>query len=550
MKLLLSLLTCLPLATAQFGVRMTKWRMQEMVEETKKSRAASHARADTDPSLLYPERWIQVPIDHFRNVSQYEPHTNETFALRYWFDATNYKPGGPVITLQSGETSGVGRLPFMTKGIVAQLTQATNGIGVILEHRYYGESLPTKSFSTADLRFLTTEQALADQAFFSQNIVFPGFEDVDLTSKTTPHIAYGGSYAGSFVAFLRLLYPDTFWGAISSSGVPKAIYDYWEYYAPHAEYGPPACIATQQNLIDIIDNIIIRSGSEELTAELKSVFGLSNVTHLDDFADVVSTGISGWQSLNWDPAISSNSVFTYCNTITDTTVRTPATAPLRSRVAALVEAAGYSADANTVTSMLNLIGYVSSSVTSCARRNQTQDQCFGSYDPADYSADDVNQSWRLWPYQYCTEWGYLQTGSGVPADQKPLLSRLIDLPHSSLICNYAFNRTEPPETDRINKYGGYDISFPRLAWVDGETDPWRPAGVHAFDQGAKDRVSTDSEPFILISDAVHHWDENGVFPNQTNSTFPPQRIKDVQAEEARFVKVWLQEFEEYKLNFG
>lgn len=59
-------------------------------------------------------------------------------------------------------------------GIIAQLTQATNGIGVILEHRYYGTSFPTPDISTENLRFLTTEQALADQAYFSKNIKFPG----------------------------------------------------------------------------------------------------------------------------------------------------------------------------------------------------------------------------------------------------------------------------------------------------------------------------------------------------------------------------------------
>jgi hypothetical protein len=60
----------------------------------------------------------------------------------------------------------------LEKGIVAQLTQATHGIGVILEHRYYGAFFPTPGISTEDLRFLTTEQALADQAFFSKNIKF------------------------------------------------------------------------------------------------------------------------------------------------------------------------------------------------------------------------------------------------------------------------------------------------------------------------------------------------------------------------------------------
>ena len=109
-------------------------------------------------------------MDHFHNESLYEPHSNASFNLRYWFDASNYKPGGPVIVLQSGETSGVGRLPFLQKGIVAQLTQATNGIGVILEHRYYGTSFPTPDISTENLRYLTTEQASSDQAYFSRKI--------------------------------------------------------------------------------------------------------------------------------------------------------------------------------------------------------------------------------------------------------------------------------------------------------------------------------------------------------------------------------------------
>lgn len=62
------------------------------------------------------------------------------------------------------------------------------------------------------MRFLTTEQALADTAFFAKNIVFEGFEDEDLTAAKNAYIAYGGSYAGAFVSFLRVQYPDVFWG--------------------------------------------------------------------------------------------------------------------------------------------------------------------------------------------------------------------------------------------------------------------------------------------------------------------------------------------------
>ena len=169
-------------------------------------------RDDVDPSTLYPAYNLSVPIDHFHNESMYEPHSFDSFNLRYFFDATYYQPGGPVIVLESGETSATDRLPYLQKGIVHQLAEATGGIAVILEHRYYGTSFPTPDLSTENLRFLTTQQALADTDFFARNIVFEGLEDQNLTAPNTAYIAYGGSYAGAFVAFLRKTYPDTYYG--------------------------------------------------------------------------------------------------------------------------------------------------------------------------------------------------------------------------------------------------------------------------------------------------------------------------------------------------
>lgn len=77
------------------------------------------------------------------------------------------------------------------------------------------------------LEALTKRRAIADTAYFAQNVVFKGLENQNLTSHTTPYIAYGGSYAGAFVAILRKQYPHVYFGAISSSGVTEAIYDYW-----------------------------------------------------------------------------------------------------------------------------------------------------------------------------------------------------------------------------------------------------------------------------------------------------------------------------------
>ncbi|KAF2090442.1 hypothetical protein K490DRAFT_72025 [Saccharata proteae CBS 121410] len=497
-------------------------------------------RRDIDPSLLYPTHNISVPIDHFHNETAYEPHSNGTFPLRYWFDATYYKAGGPVIVLQSGETDATDRLPYLQKGILHEMAQATNGIGVVLEHRYYGESWPTPDLSTENLRFLTTDQALADQVYFAKNVVFEGRENMTLTAPSTPYIAYGGSYAGAFVAFLRKLYPDVYFGAISSSGVTEAVYDYWEYYEAQRIYGPPDCISTTQKLTNVLDNILIGKANSTYPQQLKDAFGLGNLTYNDDFASALGQGMAYWQSRNWDPAVGDDTFFQFCDNITSDAILYPDTTSLKSTVQELLTVGGYGAQASNLTNrMLNYIGYINlTEVSDCI--GVTQDECLSTHNTTFYEQDDLSQTWRSWPYQYCTQWGFLQTGSGVPANQLPLVSRTLNLEWNSIICRDAFNITTPPDVEAINKHGGYNISYPRLAIIDGQADPWRQATPHAF--AAPNRTSTASEPFILIEGAVHHWDENGLFPNQTTSTLPPMPVADAQKSELQFVQEWMEEW--------
>jgi hypothetical protein len=164
--------------------------------------SALKSKKDYDPSKLYIPFNLSVPIDHFHNETKYAPHDQGTFPLRYWFDSSHYKPGGPVILLAAGETDGGDRLPILQKGIVSILSRATNGIGVILEHRYYGKSFPVPDLSVHSLRFLDTRQALADTEYFARNVRFPGLEGFPLKPDQAPWIVYGGSYAGSFVVYI------------------------------------------------------------------------------------------------------------------------------------------------------------------------------------------------------------------------------------------------------------------------------------------------------------------------------------------------------------
>jgi hypothetical protein len=82
---------------------------------------------------IFQEHWFEQPVDHFTNDSG-------TFRQRYWINIRHFNAtkGGPVFVLDGGETSGKNRLPFLDTGIMDILPKSTGGIGIILEHRYYG----------------------------------------------------------------------------------------------------------------------------------------------------------------------------------------------------------------------------------------------------------------------------------------------------------------------------------------------------------------------------------------------------------------------------
>lgn len=318
--------------------------------------------------------------------------------------------------------------------------------------------------------------------------------------------------------------------------------DFWEYYEPVREYGPPDCILATQKLTNIVDNILIGKHSAILTDELKTAFGLEDVEYDDDFANVLSYGIGGWQGRNWDPAVNDPSFYQYCGNLTSNTTLYPTSSDQTTTVKKLIAAGGYGSQSSLLTTqMLNFIGYVNTTfVLPCEAGGETLDECATTHNETFYALDDITQTWRSWPYQYCSQWGFLQTGSGVPANQLPLISRTITLAYEEIICRDAFNITNQPDVDIINAYGGYDIAYNRLAFIDGEDDPWRGATPHAPE--AKNRTSTTDQPFILIAGAVHHWDENGLFLNETTAELPPEPVASTQMDEMAFVKAWMEEW--------
>ena len=177
----------------------------------------------------YPIYSIDQPIDHFPASDRYLPHDNGTFKQRYYFNASYYKPGGPVFLYIGGETDATERESNIDSGIIQILMQQFNGLGVILENRYYGESYPYSDSSTDHLVYLTTEQTIADNAYFATHVKFPGVA-ADLRAPGTPWILYGGSLAGAQTAFSLKAHGDVLFGGIAASGTIRAILAYPQWF--------------------------------------------------------------------------------------------------------------------------------------------------------------------------------------------------------------------------------------------------------------------------------------------------------------------------------
>lgn len=272
-------------------------------------------------STDYPVYTIDQSIDHFPDEDQYLPHTNATFKQRYVFDSSYYKPGGPVFLYIGGETSLESRLGNLRTGIIQILMNATGGLGVIIENRYYGDSYPYTNLTTDNLVYLSNEQTIADFASFAQRAAFPGL-NATLTAPSTPWILYGGSLAGAQTSFTVKTYPDIVYGGIAASGVVKVSVEYPEWYDPIQKYAPQDCVTSINDIVDKFDSLVAANNSAAVE-EVKAVFGLESLTDNRDFAKTIAYPVGGpfdyptetWQELLW--TTQESQFWDFCSRLTD-----------------------------------------------------------------------------------------------------------------------------------------------------------------------------------------------------------------------------------------
>lgn len=181
---------------------------------------------------------MALPVLHtFDQVLDHGAPTTDTFKQRYWFSkgfATS--ASSPSILYICGE----GPCSIAEGLSVADTARGLGASVLIVEHRYYGESLPFANPKVADMKYLNIHNALDDLASIQKAVA----RDQGITGKW---ISAGGSYAGMLAAFYRLKHPELVAGAWSSSAPVNVVKTFTGYDARIARtLGPSCALLTRQ----------------------------------------------------------------------------------------------------------------------------------------------------------------------------------------------------------------------------------------------------------------------------------------------------------------
>ena len=164
-------------------------------------------------------RWVifEQPLSHF------DP-TNLTFKQRVCiYDGYVDGDGGPIFFYPGNEAAV--DLYVNNTGLMWELGKEMGALLVFAEHRYFGQSSPKLTGMSGCLKYLTSEEAMADFAKIVWNLTRVATEDGSHVASPSKVVAFGGSYGALLSATMRLKYPHLISAAIASSMVVNQMVD-------------------------------------------------------------------------------------------------------------------------------------------------------------------------------------------------------------------------------------------------------------------------------------------------------------------------------------
>eukprot|EP01090_Pellita_catalonica_P004360 TRINITY_DN1418_c0_g1_i1.p1 TRINITY_DN1418_c0_g1~~TRINITY_DN1418_c0_g1_i1.p1 ORF type:complete len:467 (-),score=85.52 TRINITY_DN1418_c0_g1_i1:146-1513(-) len=379
-------------------------------------------------------KYFTQVVDHFDPINQ------ATYKQKYIVDDSAHTTGGPIFLFLGGEApvEVFNFQEYLSRDLAAEF----NAVYIALEHRYYSpDSMPVKDWSTTNLRYLSSRQALADAANFIHQMN---------NTYTGPWLIWGCSYSGALSAWFRAKYPNLVIGAIAPSGPVYATNNFSQYYGQWKKSvelaGMSSCINPVETAVDQISAMIkTESGRKSLTKTFKACKEIPAAEEEHYYFLETLVGVVGSaDQFDNPPGWPLNHT---CHVMQSTT----------DYVQNWAQLVGVDGDCNDFDEFTGFIQPMLNTTT---------------------FSDD-----RTWFWQKCTEFGWFTPttpGSSVFFDN-------LRLEHQVEWCEKIFGiKGMTPDTTGTNEYyGGYDLIGTDILFTNGLFDPWHNLSIYKDINGVK-----------------------------------------------------------------
>jgi len=422
-------------------------------------------------------------VDHFDD-SATAPIAK--WSQRYYSDASFWGGEGYPIFLYIG---GEGPQSAPTDRLLMyKLAEEHQALVVALEHRYYGESYPVPDMSTPNLKYLTSEQALADLARFIQYVSAAGNGDADTLSSpplelpasamASKWVSFGGSYPGNLATWLKLKYPSLVAGTVGSSAPVFAEYDYYQ-YAQVTGFamgypligGSDQCYKTIDKATADLEALVLSTpgaygSSSAIPDALKPCSAMDNDLDLSTYEAELFGNFQGTVQYNLQSA--GPTVELLCDTMANVT-----------------DNGGSALEAFAAATAIFYEGVEGACISSSFQKDYI-DMYMANTSFSGLGCDLDCTSTRQWIYQSCNEFGYFQTTTGtdqpfagfkfanIETAGKQVCVQGFGIPDSVDYNGPKSNAKGPVANTR---YGGRAVEGTNITMPNGNCDPWHALSV-------------------------------------------------------------------------
>jgi serine protease 16 len=344
---------------------------------------------------------------------------------------------------------------------------------VVVEHRYVGNSQPTSDWTKQNMKFLTSEQALADLVAIQGHV-----NRTKSLSQKSKWFLCGGVYEGKLAAWAKLKFPGHFAGALASSA-PIWLTENTYQYASKMEfglryYGGDKCVSN------------VRSALKEFHRLVSSTIS----TDVETFGKLFQPDTP--LKNNWDHAYAEElmfGAFTYLSHANDWEG---------------YKLKNFCDDLADVTPATR-IGVLADLFTWNYQMGPDDVMDFDHQSMIDWASDTTidrtdDGACRIWWYHQCSEHGHGLSSSAASNTVFGALKYFDNEYASTAFCKQAYNITDVSARVAAanNKYGGLKINVAKVIFTNGNMSP-----ASSLSLVKKSQLVNPSSKIVTIEGASH-----------------------------------------------